>query len=135
MKHITIKLLSTASLLMAAGQVSAHVSYGPALFDGANDASSVLHLATTNLTAQSTQTLTATSNAGNLEDHNATTWGNSHDNKFQWFSISQPTNISFSITGNANNSYTSLQRARLLARLLRQCGRPDGHAHPGYSGG
>ena len=107
MKHITIKLLSTASLLMAAGQVSAHVSYGPALFDGANDASSVLHLATTNLTAQSTQTLTATSNAGNLEDHNATTWGNSHDNKFQWFSISQPTNISFSITGNANNSYTS----------------------------
>jgi len=105
MKCTVIKTLSVAALATFAGQASAHVSYGAPLFDAQNDASSVMHLATANLAVNSNQTLTATSDAGYLEDHNAVTWGNSHDNKFMWFSISQPTVINFTITGLANANY------------------------------
>ena len=104
MKKHVIKGLLISSVVAVSGQASAHVSYTPALIDQLGDATSLLHLAASNQTAVATQNLTATSNAGFAESHNATIWGNSHDSKFQWFSLSAPATISFSLTGNAINA-------------------------------
>lgn len=103
------KLLTSAiavNLAAFAGQASAHVSYGQPLIDQQGDATSVMELGSANLTANSSQNLTATSNAGYQEDHNATYWGNSHDNKFLWFSTNAPETITFTLTGLDNTGYT-----------------------------
>lgn len=98
-------LTATAAggILLLPQQASAHVSYGKPLYDPQGAAASVLHLTAANQVVTPSQTTTASSNAGYLESHNATYWGNSHDSRFMWFSIDGPTLINFSVTGNANN--------------------------------
>lgn len=106
-----------AAMLLMAGQVSAHVSYGPPLYDDTGTANStVMHLSSTNvaLGVKSTQTLTVTSNAGYAETKNATLWANSHDNKFMWLYVSRPTDVHIHIDGLANSPYVSTMNGSAL---------------------
>ncbi|BBL74686.1 hypothetical protein [Methylomagnum ishizawai] len=124
------------ALFLASGQVSAHVSYGHALYDdsgtnpGGNGGTvaeeTVMHVATGNKGTASCQgagcasvvtSVTASGNAGWLEAQNPNLWANSHDSRFMWFYISKPTVIQFSITGNANADYTSTMPGSTLGTV------------------
>ncbi len=113
-----------AASFLAAGQASAHVSYGHALYDDSGAGPSggtlaedtIMHLGAANKGTASCQgagcpapvtSITVSSNAGFLESQDRHYWANSHDSKFMWFYVSQPTSIQFTITGNANPDYVS----------------------------
>lgn len=104
-----------AALLLASGQASAHVGYGHALYDdsGVNPGGAggtvaeetIMHLASGNKGAQSTQTLNVTSNAGFAEANDPKLWGNTHDNRFMWLYVSKATKLKIEIQGNANTNW------------------------------
>lgn len=139
-----------AAMFLAAGQASAHVGYGHALYDdsgtnpnhvvgsvtGTVAEETIMHLTDANKGAASCQGLgcptivsqTATSNAGFAESRNNKYWGNTHDNRFMWFYISQPTYIHFTITGNPNADYVSA----MLGSSLNGIATPISTLNPGF---
>lgn len=148
----TVKAVAAiGSLFLFAGQASAHVGYGHALYDdsplvdpadpgkGTVAETRYMHLAASNLGKLPTQpdgtivtSLTATSNAGYVLARNKNTWGNTHDNRFMWFYISKPTRVHFTITGLANPNYVT-DSTKTASTL---CPAPDGcpidTLNPGY---
>jgi hypothetical protein len=77
--------LGMALLLSTAGPALAHVGY-------------------VNLTNGSNINTTVSSNAGWVAGQDATTWANSHDNKFFTFNLADTKTIDFTITGTNTNT-------------------------------
>jgi len=102
-------LFVLGGLALVSGQASAHVGYGSALYSGAG----VYDPLTNNTGAGAggpgaSFTATVSSNAGYLEGLDPQTLGNTHDNRFRYFTLDATSTVSFTIQGtvNANGSST-----------------------------
>ncbi|MDO8358086.1 MAG: VPLPA-CTERM sorting domain-containing protein [Nitrospirota bacterium] len=102
-------LLGAVGVFLSAGQASAHVSYGNSLFSDSSLIDPVRPLLAGDVPQYGTGIVNATpdrtvsSNAGWLAGQDATTWGNSHDNRFLYFNLAQASTIDFTITGTNTN--------------------------------
>jgi hypothetical protein len=105
----TAALLGAVGLFLSTGQASAHVSYGNSLFSDSSIIDPVRPLLPGDVPQYGTGIVNATpdrtvsSNAGWLAGQDATTWGNSHDNRFLYFNLAQASTIDFTITGTNTN--------------------------------
>ena len=95
-------LMSLTGLFLAVGQASAHVNYGSSLFSDSSIIDPVTGVLGTGV-VNATPNRTVSSNAGWVAGLNATTWANSHDNRFLYFNLAQAETIDFTITGNNTN--------------------------------
>lgn len=102
-------LLGAVGVFLSAGQASAHVNYGNSLFSDSSLIDPVRPLLAGDVPQYGTGIVNATpdrtvsSNAGWLAGQDATTWGNSHDNRFLYFNLAQASTIDFTITGTNTN--------------------------------
>ena len=99
--------LGLAVLLVSVEQASAHVVYGNSLFSDASIIDPITGMAGVGSTF-STQNRTVSSNAGWVAGLDATTWANSHDNRFLYFNLASAATIDFTITATANTNGASL---------------------------
>ena len=100
-------VLGLAVLLVSVEQASAHVVYGNSLFSDASLIDPITGVAGVGATF-STQNRTVSSNAGWVAGLDATTWANSHDNRFLYFNLASAATIDFTITATANTNGASL---------------------------
>ena len=100
-------VLGLAVLLVSVEQASAHVVYGNSLFSDASLIDPITGVAGVGSTF-STQNRTVSSNAGWVAGLDATTWANSHDNRFLYFNLASAATIDFTITATANTNGASL---------------------------
>ena len=101
-------LLSLAGLFLVAGQASAHVVYGSSLFSDSSIIDPVTGAARYR-SVNATPDRTVSSNAGWVAGLNATTWANSHDNRFLYFNLAQAQTIDFTITGHEHERERRLE--------------------------
>ena len=95
-------LFGIVGLCLSAGQASAHVVYGNSLF---SDASVIDPVKGVNGTGSlyGIQDRTVSSNAGYVAALDATTWSNSHDNRFMYFNLAGTATVDFDITATNTN--------------------------------
>ena len=102
-------LLGAVGLFLSGEQAFAHVSYGNSLFSDASIIDPVRPLLPGDVQQYGTGIVNATpdrtvsSNAGWLAGQDATTWANSHDQRFLYFNLAQASTIDFTITGTNTN--------------------------------
>jgi hypothetical protein len=96
-------------LLLAAGQASAHVGYGTALYDQATNTYAGPGTTGLNPTVSSNAGwLSGLSNNGVNRTATVDTFGDTHNNRFRFFTLTTLSNVSFSVTGTANTNGASV---------------------------
>jgi hypothetical protein len=111
--HVIRALAVTAGSLLAATSALAHVGYGNALFiqaGGVDPIGTALTAGnvfpTDTFGAASNFTSTVSSNAGYITGLDPVTYGNTHDIRFRYFVLAQPSQVGFKITGLSNSPVT-----------------------------
>jgi hypothetical protein len=99
-----IKLAAAVAGVLIAGQASAHVGYGNALYTGAGqyDPLTGTTSGAAAVGAAANFTATVSSNAGYLTGLDSQTLGNTHDIRFRYFILDKASTVSFTINGLAN---------------------------------
>lgn len=101
--------LSALALTFAAGVASAHVGYGLELYNQATNTFAPSGTTGFNPTVRSNAGyLSALSNNGVNRTATVDTLGDSHNNRFRFFSLNTPSTVSITVTGTANSNGASL---------------------------
>lgn len=97
------KMTLTAAALAVSCSALAHVGYGGALYSGAGAYDPLTNsIGTGTYGAASNFTSTVASNGAFLAGLDSSTLGNTHDIRFRYFTLSQSSQVSFTINGLAN---------------------------------
>ncbi|OQW72258.1 MAG: hypothetical protein BVN35_14400 [Proteobacteria bacterium ST_bin11] len=104
-----LKTVSALSLALFADLASAHVGYGTALYDQATNAYAGAGSGGLNPTVSSNAGwVSGLSNNGVNRTASVDTYGDSHNNRFRFFTLTQASNVSFTVTGAANTNGASV---------------------------
>jgi hypothetical protein len=103
----TAAFIALVGLLLSDGQASAHVVYGNSLFSDPSVTDPITGVAGVGSTF-SNQDRTVRSNAGWVAGLDATTWGDTHNDRFLYFHLAQAQTIDFTITALPNSNGASL---------------------------
>lgn len=102
------KLTAVAAAASLSCSAFAHVGYGSALFSGTGAYDPLANsIGAGTYGAASNFTTTVASNAAFLAGLDQNTLGNTHDIRFRYFTLSQQSQVSFTITGLVNSASTS----------------------------
>jgi hypothetical protein len=135
-----IRILATLSLALAASHASAHVGYGSSLYTGAGAYDPLANvIGTGTYGAASNFTPSVSSNAGFLTGLDPATLGDTHNIRFRYFVLSQPSTVSFSInglpnlpvSGNTNPYLNGLTASTLNPAFSMYSGVVPGSSHEG----
>lgn len=97
--------LATALAMAFAQSAQAHIGYGSALYSGLGVYDPLTGSSGTGTYASSANfTATVSSNAGFLAGLDSGTLGNTHDIRFRYFTLSETSTVSFTITGLTNKT-------------------------------
>lgn len=108
-KALILGSLSAAVLTLAAGVASAHVGYGQSLYDQATNTVGVAGTGGFNPTASSNAGwISGMSNNGVNRTGAVDTLGDSHNNRFRFFTLDQNSTVSITVTGTANSNGASV---------------------------
>lgn len=125
-------LLSLAGLFLVVGQASAHVSYGTSLYSDSSITDPVTGVAGTGI-VNATPNRTVASNAGWISGQDATTWADSHNNRFLYFNLASESTIDFTITGDNTNGNGVLNPGYSIFSGVATPAAHDGAIFPGQS--
>ncbi|MGE0383942.1 MAG: VPLPA-CTERM sorting domain-containing protein [Gammaproteobacteria bacterium] len=132
---------AAVALALAAGQASAHVGYGSALYSGDGVYDPLANtVGTGTLGAASNFNASVSSNAGYITGLDPNTLGNTHDIRFRYFTLSSQSLVSFTIVGNPNNPVSGnpnaylngLTASRLNPAFSLYSGVVPASSHDGY---
>lgn len=102
-KGLILGSLSAVALMLAAGAASAHVGYGTSLYDQATNTYAPAGSAGMDPTVSSNAGwLSGMSNNGVNRTATVDTLGDTHNNRFRFFTLTQESYVSFTITGTPN---------------------------------
>jgi hypothetical protein len=104
-----LKTVSALSLALFADLASAHVGYGTALYDQATNTYAGAGTGGLNPTVSSNAGwISGLSNNGVNRTATTDTFADSHNNRFRFFTLTQASNVSFTVTGAANANGASV---------------------------
>ncbi|PPD35656.1 MAG: hypothetical protein CTY19_00980 [Methylomonas sp.] len=107
-KNIALSLLALAGLLLGS-QAFAHVGYGTSLYDQATNTYAGAGTGGLNPTVSSNAGwISGLSNNGVNRTATTDTYGDSHNNRFRSFTLTQQSQVSFTVTGAANSNGASV---------------------------
>lgn len=103
-KALILGSISAAALALVAGTASAHVGYGSSLYDQSTNTWGTVGGNGFNPTVSSNAGwLSGMSNNGVNRTGAVDTMADSHNNRFRFFSLSETSNVSITVTGTANS--------------------------------
>ena len=104
-----LKAVAALSMAMAADMASAHVGYGTALYDQATNTYAGAGTSGLNPTVTSNAGwISGLSNNGVNRTSTVDTLGDTHNNRFRFFTLTQQSQVSFTVTGTSNSNNASL---------------------------
>ena len=103
-KALILGSISAAALALVAGTASAHVGYGSSLYDQSTNTWGTVGGNGFNPTVSSNAGWrSGMSNNGVNRTGTVDTMADSHNNRFRFFSLSETSNVSITVTGTANS--------------------------------
>lgn len=124
----------SAALTLAAGVASAHVGYGNILYDqGTNTWGPVNTTGFAPTVSSNAGWISAMSNNGVNRTATVDTLADSHNNRFRFFTLTQPSTVSITVTGLANafNSTLGLTPSKLNPGFSLFSGQVPASSHDG----
>jgi hypothetical protein len=104
-----LKAVAALSMAMVADMASAHVGYGTALYDQATNTYAGAGGSGLNPTVSSNAGwISGLSNNGVNRTATTDTFADSHNNRFRFFTLTQQSQVSFTVTGAANSNGASV---------------------------